>query len=136
MFEPLRKDDRHKEEGLRVPPNNDPGEFDTQIINLATVLPDSINKKQLRKYVGAKMKDGKKKTSIQILDEFLKDMSLSTDIIQPLHLIQDLRSSGAAHRRGAKYTKQAARHGLNDTCKEEFFRNLLVNMTRAFDALC
>ena len=137
LFMPLLENDRHKEEGLRVPPNNDAREFDTQLLNLATLLPDSIDKKQLLTYVGGRTEHGqKKKGSIAVLKEFLSLMSLPTDIIQPLHRVQDLRSSGAAHRRGANYAKHVAKHGLNEACKEEFFRKLLVDMTRALDALC
>lgn len=136
LFKPLRENDKHKEDGLRVPPNNDPREFDMQLLNLATLLPDSIDKKQLLKYVGARMGSGSKKGSITILEEFLNVMSLPTDIIQPLHQVQDLRSSGVAHRRGDEYARCVVKYGLNETCKEEFFRKLLADMAKAFDALC
>ena len=137
LFMPLRENDKHKEEGLKIPPNNDPGEFDRQLLYLATVLPDSIDKEQLLMYVSDRMRGrGRGEGTITILKEFLSLMSLPTDIILPLQRVQDLRSSGVAHRRGTRYAKHAVRHGLNETCKEEFFRRLLADMTKAFDALC
>ncbi|RKZ28488.1 hypothetical protein DRQ26_00975, partial [bacterium] len=55
------------------------------------------------------------------------------DLLQPLRDIQDLRSSGAAHRKGSKYEKVAKRLGLYEESYINFFKKILedvVNMLK------
>ena len=130
LFKPLHKADAHLEPSLRVPVNNESGEFEAQLRNLATLLPDSINIKSIR---SATKKP--EKYQITALENFLNHHSLNTDIIYHLHKIQDMRSSGAAHRKGKEYEKNVVKYGLDKTTNQKFVRQLFVDMTKVLDSL-
>lgn len=132
LFRPLGEDDTYKEDGIMVPSNDSIAEFDRQIIYLANLLPESIDKKQLLKYVGGSVENC---GSIKILEAFLNRLSLPTDIIPLLQRIQDFRSSGAVHRKGRQYAKNVEKYSLNKIGRKEFIRKLLADMIKTFDNL-
>ena len=154
-FLQLREGDAYKEDSIRVPLNNDPGEFEGQIQNLAILLPDSINAEQLKRKMdlllseptrlpdsinaeqledlNIKYKEKDKPKSISMLEDFLRCKSLPTAIISHLRMIQDLRSSGVAHRKGGKHAKNTNKYGVNEDGRKKFIRKLIVDMTDAFD---
>ena len=158
LFRLLGDDDARKEDSIRVPLNDDPEEFEGQILSLAILLPDSINKKQLEQrlvsllsldsthlpdsidmkqfeHLNDKYGGKNKPNSISMLEDFLKWKSLPTTIISHLQKIQNLRSSGVAHRKGSKHERNTDKYGLNKACGKEFIRELFVDMTRTFDNL-
>lgn len=130
LFKPLRNADAHIEPSLRVPVNNESGEFENQLRNLATLLPDSIDIKSIRSATKRP-----EKYKIPALENFLNHHSLNTDIIYHLRKIQDMRSSGAAHRKGKEYEKNVIKYGLNRTTNQKFVRQLFVDVADVFDNL-
>ena len=155
LFLPLSDDDAYKEDGIRVPLNDDPGEFEGQIQNLAILLPDSINRKKLEQKMASLLSDparlgsiskeqlgrlnsrygvkGKDKPErIPMLEDFLLCESLPTTIVSHLRKIQDLRSSGVAHRKGSKYARNADKYDLSGAGGKKFIRKLLVDMASTF----
>lgn len=135
LFKPLSEGDAYKEDSIRVPLNDEMGEFEGQIQYLAILLPDSIDGEQLLKIVNVERKGSKEPGSIEILEVFLKHKSLPVDIISRLRRIQNLRSSGVAHRKGSKYAKHVSDYNLDKTSKKEFIRKLIVDMTRDLTTL-
>ena len=135
LFRPLGEDDADIEDNVRVPLNDDSEEFDKQILYLAKLLPDSIDKGQLLKRVSAERKGLKEPGSIEILEVFLKHESLPDDIINHLRRVQDLRSSGVAHRKGRRYTKNVSKYGLDKTSGKEFIHKMFVDITGALTTL-
>ena len=159
LFRPLGEDDAYKEGSIRVPLNDDMGEFEGQIQYLAMLLPESINRSQLEQKMalllseptrftgsvdrkqlerlnakyGAKSED--KPERIPMLEDFLLCESLPTAIISHLRTIQNLRSSGVAHRKGSKHEKNVSKYGLDKTSRKEFIRKMFVDMTSAFNDL-
>ena len=159
LFRPLSEDDAYKEDSIRVPLNDDLREVEGQIQYLSILLPDSINKSQLEQkmalllseptrltgfidrkqleHLNAKYraKSEDKPERIPMLEDFLLCESLPTTIISHLRMIQNLRSSGAAHRKGRRYEKNVSRYGLDKTSGKEFIRKMFVDMTSAFNDL-
>lgn len=133
-FRPLDKNDAHKDKNIKVPLNDEPEEFEKQILYLSILLQDSINEEQLN-YTDIRHSKNNKLGSIKILENFLNRKSLPITIISYLQEIQTLRSSGIAHRKGSKYEKNIGRYGLNDVSGREFIHKLLVDMTKAFNCL-
>ena len=72
--------------------------------------------------------------SIKILEVFLKQELLPDNIINHLRLIQDLRSSGVAHRKGERYAKNVSKHAPNKT-RIEIIHELFIDMTNVFNDL-
>ena len=110
LFLPLALEDKHYFNSLRIPASNDQKEFDELVQGLAKVLVDSLNEKELVKFIPNGQRDGLK-GSISRLEAVLasQDAQDYGEHIQFLRDLQDLRSSGSAHRKGKKYEKAAAR---------------------------
>ena len=45
-------------------------------------------------------------------------------------MIQNIRSSGAAHTRGKKYNSFVIKYGLDDGCYQDFFRQRIIDLTK------
>jgi hypothetical protein len=106
LFKPLNEDDEHIFKVLRIPLNENHNEFDTQVLNLAKVLVDSLNEMELAKGVSSIEKTDK---GITKLEKFVAASGWDGSIehIAFLRRLQALRSSGAAHRKGKEYRKAA-----------------------------
>jgi hypothetical protein len=105
LFLPLGKADAHHFTALRIPIHNDQGEFDSQVQSLTKLIIDSLNEVELVK--GLLLPPETK--GISKFEAFLKanNMKNAPDIIRFLRDLQDLRSTGVAHRKGGKYEKVA-----------------------------
>jgi hypothetical protein len=105
LFRPLAADDEHHFTTVRIPLQNDQGEFDAQVQSLTKLVVDSLNEAVLVKglLVPAETKgidkfqlflEGRKVADAAKIARFLRDL-------------QALRSSGVAHRKGSNYEKVA-----------------------------
>ena len=133
LFRPLSVDDEHRMGGIRVPLGDDPTEFEACIQNLAILLNDSIDVKQIKKL--AEHGDRCAPEQIQMLKLFLEHESLQTTIIPPLLTIQELRSRGVAHPKGRKFKRIAKELELDDVGRSKFVVSLLAAITNALDAM-
>jgi len=108
LFKPLGGDDAHLLNQLHIPLDNSQPEFDEQTLNLAKLLADSLNARALMAIAGPGAKD---EGSLDKLERFLQAQPVpNTDsIMKPLREIQEIRSSGSAHRKSRKYQKIKAR---------------------------
>ena len=104
LFMPLASDDAHVMKTMRVPLNNEVGEFEQQIANLAKILPDSINTKKIRQSGDITVPKKERGKQNFVLRCFLEHHSLDTHIVDILEMIQEIRSAGVAHRKGQRYT--------------------------------
>ncbi len=135
LFKPLRKNDNHYFTSLRVPTSEDPLKLEQQILNLAKILPDSLNQKELKK-LSSKEYDG----SISYLEDSLVNSfgisnQDSENTVKPLRIIQDLRSSGTAHRKSKDFGKKLTRMGIDKKSKIDFFYELLQDLINMLDTL-
>jgi len=118
---PLAEEDQHYFQSLRIVSASDQKAFDEIIQGLTKTLIDSINEKQLKQLVPEDKRD-EIKGSISRLEYVLQGAEVGDyEIhIQFLRGLQELRSSGSAHRKGSKYQEVVTRLGLRDTSLSEF----------------
>ena len=102
----LNTEDYHHLKVIRVPSSEEQKQFDELILSLTKVIIDSLNEKGLNKLLS---KDQKKDLvgSISRLEKVMQAFSFEgyEKHIHFLRILQSLRSSGAAHRKGSKYQK-------------------------------
>lgn len=135
LFKPLRKEDSHFFKTLRIPLINSRPEFEDQVLALTKVLIDSLNEKALKKYIEFTEKENMK--DISKFEEFLKVNKLSDykNHITFLRDLQELRSSGVAHRKSEKYVKIARKFEINRKNLIEVFEEILSKAISLLDYL-
>ena len=104
------------------------------MLALTKILVDSINEKRLvAELDGAK--EGEK--GISKLERFLdrKGVPELSNWIGFLRDLQELRSSGVAHRKGKKYDEVSGRFDIGDKDLSKVFEDILVQATDMIQAL-
>lgn len=124
---PLTKEDQHYLQALRIPATNEQRDFDEVILALAKILIESLNERGLNGLIEAADRESLK-GSISRLQCACEKRGVPdyTEHIQFLRDLQDLRSSGAAHRKGSSYQKIAEKVGINAQSLREVFKGLLI----------
>lgn len=134
LFKPLNEKDFHHMKSLRVPLKEEQKEFDEQVLSLTKILIDSINEKELKKHITTELKDNAK--GIDKFEAFLESKSINLpDMIKYLRDLQDLRSTGSAHRKSSKYEKAKAKFELTDNNYQETFGNILIKAIMIFNTI-
>ncbi len=125
IFRPLHEGDAHIVKQLRVPISESLGEFESQLLFLVKLLIDSLNDAELATALGGALPDEK---SISKLKRYLDGQKYPYAVrdIGLLRTLQDLRSSGAAHGKGARFDKLRMSLGLDRNSPRDVFRDLLV----------
>jgi hypothetical protein len=120
LFLDLSEGDKHHFASLRIPLTNEQSEFDGQVFSLVKIIIDSINEKQISSFEGMS-------GSISKLELFLKDNNAHdyNKHIKFLRNLQDLRSTGVAHRKGKKYEKVSKYFEIADKELSEVFDQIL-----------
>lgn len=136
LFLPLLPEDSHYFDSLRIPASGEQKEFDELVQGLAKVLVDSLNEKQLVRLIPAEQRDGLI-GSISRLERVLEARKASghAEHIQFLRDLQDLRSSGSAHRKGSRYPEVAKRFAADVTQLNVVFREMLTRTLNLIDYL-
>jgi len=100
------------------------------------VLVDSLNEKQLLTYIPIDGRTGFTR-SISRLAGALTALKAEgyEEHIQFLRDLQDLRSSGSAHRKGAKYQEVAERFATDTTQLPAVFRGMIIKSLNLIDFL-
>ncbi len=117
----------HTLRALRIPATDEQRDFDEVILALTKILVDSLNEKELNKLV-APAEVGGLKGSISRLEKACTNCDVADyeNHIRFLRDLQDLRSSGAAHRKGSNYQKIAERLGMDAQSLRQVFEGLLI----------
>jgi hypothetical protein len=125
FFRQLHADDEHFLTGLRLLSKDNQAEFDAQLIALTKILVDSINEKEISKGLTTLTKDDK---GITKLEKFLTGRGLAgfEPHIKFLRVLQDLRSTSAAHRKGSNYEKLIEQLQMEDEGQQKVFSKLVV----------
>jgi hypothetical protein len=110
LFLPLRGEDDHVFQTLRVPLADNRAEFDAQVLSLAKVLVDSLNEQALVQSLSLGPKDEKGISKLARWFQHNKITAFESHI-QFLRHLQDLRA-GSAHRKGEKSKRAAAVFGI------------------------
>ncbi|MFD6532116.1 hypothetical protein [Streptomyces sp. NPDC060184] len=118
--------------GLHMPTSSEQSEADMQILTLAKGVIEYLDVKALRRLPGA---DAKAAT-INNLEGWVKHTSNDADtLVDPLRLLQNLRSNGAAHARTKRWPGFLAAAGLAELKPDEQFVQLMIGTTAALEAL-
>jgi hypothetical protein len=125
IFRALHEGDAHIVKQLRVPISEGLGEFESQLLFLVKLLIDSLNDAELAAALGGALPDEKSISKLKRYLEAQKYPYVDRDI-GLLRTLQDLRSSGAAHGKGARFDKLRMSVGLDRNSPRDVFRDLLV----------
>lgn len=123
---PLSQEDLHHLSSIRIPATEEQSDFDELILALTKILVDSLNEKQLNKLIPASDRPNIK-GSIGCLEKVFQVLSVNDheEYIEFLRKLQNLRSSGAAHRKGSGYQKIAEYFGVTSSSLITVFEQIL-----------
>ena len=123
---PLSQEDLHHLSLIRIPATEEQSDFDELILALTKILVDSLNEKQLNKLIPAEDRPNVK-GSIGRLEKVLQVLNINDheEHIGFLRKLQNLRSSGAAHRKGSGYQKIANDFGVTSSSLITVFEEIL-----------
>jgi len=121
LFKPLSKEDEHHLKTLRAP-DEEQKDFDEIVLSLNKLIIDSLNVAEIKK--GIALDENEK--SISILQKYLEQKHNISfpKMIAFLKDLQNLRSSGSAHRKGDNYKK--AYKKFDKGSLSETFRDIVV----------
>jgi len=125
---PLHTADAHHLKSLRIPATDEQRDFDTMVLSLTKILIDSLNEKSLKKLIPFEKQEAfKDKRGISLLEAalHLNDFEGAETHIAFLRKLQNLRSSGSAHRKGRTYLKIAAYFDVENQSLRHVFANIL-----------
>ena len=119
---PLAEQDQHYVSSLKLLTHNEQKEFDEQILALTKILIDSLNEKELRRFLSCDER------GISLFDKVLKQRNVlgSEQHVKFLRDLQDIRSTFVAHRKGEKYIRVSRRIGLDRLSLSEVLKRLFV----------
>lgn len=134
LFLPLAAEDAHLLQTVRVPVSSAQSEFDEQVITLTKLLVDSLNESELKKRVRG---PNEKAKGLGKLAAFLDETGFQQRewAMGFLKDLQNLRSTGSAHRKGKNYQKVIGRLGIQLTKKGSAFEKLLQTAVDVLRAL-
>lgn len=128
FFLPLHQDDEHFLTGLRLMVKDNQAEFDAQLIALTKILVDSINEKEIAKGLKTLVENDK---GITKLEKFFAERGMVgfEPHIKFLRVLQGLRSSSAAHRKGSNYERLIEDLPMADEGQQRVFEALIIAAT-------
>ncbi len=127
LLRPLKSDDQHHLQSLRIPAANEQRDFDELILSLAKLLIDSLHVKRLNSLLSDEQKEEVGEGGIPRLEAVLASRNIegAARHIAFLRNLQSLRSSSVAHRKGKSYKKIAKRFDIEDQNLREVFAGIL-----------
>ncbi|MBS0184144.1 MAG: hypothetical protein JSS39_17295 [Nitrospira sp.] len=123
---PLSPEDAHYFSAIRVPATDEQKDFDDLVGSLAKILVDSLNEKELNKLIPAS-EHVAIKGSIARLEKacMIHGVQGCEEHVEFLRKLQNLRSSGVAHRKGDNYQKIAREFGVESYTLRTVFQGIL-----------
>lgn len=134
LFLDLNEDDAHLINTIRIPGGDAQNELDEQILILAKLLIDSLNEKKLSENLES-LKEGSK--GIEKLQLFLEKTKFDDTerVIGFLRNLQNLRSQGSAHRKGAPYKKNISKIREDGKNNVDIFTDYLKKANDVIESL-
>jgi hypothetical protein len=123
---PLSQEDLHYLSLIRIPATEEQSDFDELILALTKILVDSLNEKQLNKLIPDKDRPNIK-GSISRLEKVFQLLKINSyeEHIDFLRKLQNLRSTGVAHRKGSDYQKISDEFGITSSSLIAVFEEIL-----------
>jgi len=130
IFKELAKEDGYIIKSIHIPVGNEQKEFDDQLIYLSKYLVDLLSKSDLEAQVSWRPRSSEENTHTRFLQAFLIERlgyseMLAKQSVDPLRILQALRSQSAAHPKSGEYPKLLERLGMARITKQEQFRTLV-----------
>ena len=124
---PLSTEDQHYLQAIRIPATDEQRNFDEFILALTRILVDSLNEKELNRLVSAQDRE-EAKGGISRLEKAFENRLVPgyAEHIRFLRDLQDLRSSGVAHRKGRNYRRLAGKIGIDAQSLREVAEALII----------
>lgn len=143
IFLDLESGDQHYFDSIRIPTNDEEKDFDSIILGLTKTLIDSINEKEIGKYLKSQSipivdEEGKQLPGIKKLDLYFQSLGIKssfTDSITFLMDLQALRSTGMAHRKGHQYESKLKKLDFDSLSNTERLKVLLQSGVDFLDKL-
>ena len=137
ILQPLDPKDLHHLQTLRIPASDEQRDFDGLVLSLATILIDSLNMKGLNSLLSKEPKKGLDGKSISRLEAVLtsRDIEDSVDHIAYLRILQNLRSSSTAHRKGGRYREISKQIGIESQSLRDVLAGILWQAIRFLNFL-
>ena len=141
LLKPLPSGDEYHLNALRIPATDEQRDFDELVLNLTKILIDSLNQEELKKLISLEQEQNltpnqqeSLKKSIGCLEIALSSCGVedAADHITFLRKLQNLRSTGSAHRKGRNYQKIAKDFGIESQSLRAVFAGIL---SKALDVL-
>jgi hypothetical protein len=129
LFLDLKTGDQYCYSSLHVPFTAEPKEFDEQLLCLAKLLNDSINKKKLDE-----INNVQKEKTMESLGLFLSTklgQEVATERMFPFRILQEFRSAGAAHRKGDNFDKLIRKYEMAEISNPNKFICILTELTNS-----
>lgn len=122
IFLPLAEGDSHYMSSLKLLTHDEQKEFDEQVLALTKILIDSLNEKELRRFLPDTCED----RGITLLEKVFAQQNIcgGEPHVKFLRNLQDLRSTSVAHRKGKKYAKACKLVGLDIKSLSEVMESL------------
>lgn len=133
---PLQTADAYHRQSLRIPATDEQRDFDGMVLSLTKMLIDSLNEKSLKKLIPCeKQEEFKDKRGIALLEAvlYLNEFEGAETHLTFLRKLQNLRSSGSAHRKGRNYLKIAEHFGVENQSLRHVFANILNSASDTLD---
>ena len=133
---PLHTADAYHLQFLRIPATDEQRDFDGLVLSLSKILIDSLNEESLKKMIPYEKRETlKDKSGIALLEAalHLNDLEGAEVHIDFLRKLQNLRSSGSAHRKGRNYLKIAKNFDIENQSLRYVFTNILNSASDTLD---
>jgi len=135
----LEEKDRHAYETLHLPLTEEWKELDEHIQALAKVCIDSLNvsflSKQTDKRIDGKTIKGSLDLLMVFLSQFMPNEADRESALLSFRVIQTLRSTGAAHRKGGEFDKALRRYDLVNIPNRAKARKIVKDLTNAMSGI-
>jgi hypothetical protein len=133
---PLDAGDDYYTKCMRIPATDEQRDFDELVLGLTKLLIDSLNEKELNKFIPENDRPNIK-GSISRLEAVLRLCGVADagPQIEFLRKLQNLRSSSVAHRKGSNYRKVATDFGVDDQSLIAVFGGIMKQALSFLDFL-
>lgn len=131
LFLPLHAEDLVAWEGIHLMTTSESTERDSLVTVLAKGITDSLDLAPLRRVAG--LPSGK---SLECLERVVLELGGEVEgAVEPLRIVQSMRSTGSAHSRGSNYAKLLAKTGFDELRPDEQFESLVRHSAAALHYL-
>jgi len=129
LFKDLPPGNEHVEANFHTLTTNEEQEFSEQILNMAKLFVDTLDKANLERNVLWRPPSTDEDKPIRFLEHFLVERcgaaSESKNIVRSFRMVQTLRSQSAAHLKSTKYDKTLQDFGLDDLTPKDRFEKVV-----------